>query len=398
MLRLRPRFDAPVPSYSAMLQPYSRPHSAAHAVVVTLALVLLLSSTFAMAQSATKPVARKSGFVPQTSVVWRGDIISARGYVNDLVKPYQTEQKGLLTVTPFSTISGIDAVVAGQADIAGSARPMHDKRDEERELVFQPVALDAIVAITHPRNPVGSITLAQLRQLYLGRIKNWNEVGGPDALINLYSIAAPLDGLEYSFRHLLYKRGEQRVGVPRLYLNTSKLEEAIAIDPNGLGLSSLSSVYANKGVKMLAVEGISASSARVADGSYPLFTTLYIVHREDSPNLESIDTFVRYLNSPTALATMRRHQLVPYIEAGDVHALDTQRLAFVDAQIASVTPADVAAMPRPAIAAPRATLQARLGVAPGAESTQQAREAVQQAEALKAAQAAEAARKNEEPR
>lgn len=343
--------------------------------------------------ASAKPATKKptaAAFVPETIVVWRGDIVSARGFTNDLIKEYQKEKKGLLTVQTFSTVSGIDAVIAGSADVAGSARAMHDKRDEERALVFQPVALDAIVPVIHPRNPANNITLAQLRQIYLGRITNWKDVGGADAPINLYSIAAPLDGIEFSFRRLLYKRGDQKVAAPRLYLNTSKLEEAIAIDPNGLGLTSLSSSYANKGMKMLAVEGISASTQNVANGTYPLFNTLYIVHREDAANRPAIDSFVLYLNSPTALQTMRRHQLVPFSEAGDVYSRDGERLAFIDTAIAGVTPAEIAAMQRtrdlPPMSAPRATLEAKVSVAPTAESTQQARDNLRKAEAKKAEQ------------
>ena len=357
--------------------------------------LLLLAASAPSAFAAGSGKSRAAAFVPKTSITWRGDIVSARGFTNDLIDVYRKEQQGLLTVQPFSTISGIDAVIAGSADIAGSARAMDEDRESERQLVFQPVALDAIVVITHPRNPVGSISLAQLRQIYLGRLKSWQELGGPDVPINLYSIAAPLDGVEFSFRQLLYKRGEQRVAAPRLYLNTSKLEEAIAIDPNGLGLTTLSSVYANKGIKMLSVEGSTATSQSISDGSYPLFMTLYVVQRADSPNLTAIEDFARFLGSPSALQAMRMHQLVPFAEAGDVYSRDDERLALIDSAIVSVTPADVAAMPRkrgerPAQSAPRATLQERISIAPSAPLTEEARKNLARAEAAKAKAAEEA--------
>ena len=359
-----------------------------------IAVTALAALALAMAMPAADAAGNKA-VAPKSSIVWRGDIVSARGFTSDLVAVYRKEQQGLLTVQAFSTISGIDAVIEGKADIAGSARAMNEARESEQQLVFQPVALDAIVAVTHPRNPVGNITLAQLRQIYLGRIKNWQELGGADASINLYSIAAPMDGVEFSFRRLLYKRGEQRVAAPRLYLNTSKLEEGIAIDPNGLGLTALSSVYANKGIKMLSVEGRTATSQSIADGSYPLFITLYVVQRADAPNRAQVDDFVRFLGSAPVAQVMRRHQLVPFSEAGDVYTRDGERLALIDSAIVAVTPADVAAMPRDRelqpVAAPRATLQERIASAPGAESTQRARENLARAEQDKAA-AAEAAK------
>ncbi len=363
-----------------MFAPHPTMFSRFLAAIALALLVLATSMPPASAASGSKAAA----FVPKTRITWRGDIVSARGFTSDLVEIYRKEQQGLLTVQPFSTISGIDAVIEGKADIAGSARAMNEARESELQLIFQPVALDAIVAVTHPRNPLSSISLAQLRQIYLGRVKNWQEIGGADAPINLYSIAAPLDGVEFSFRRLLYKRGEQRVAAPRLYLNTSKLEEAIAIDPSGLGLTTLSSAFANKGIKMLAVEGSQATTMSIADGSYPLFTTLYVVQRADAPNRSEIDDFVRFLGSPSATQVMRRHQLIPFAEAGDVYTRDDSRLALIDSAIVAVTPADVAAMPREPelrpIAAPRATLQERIATAPGAESTQRARENLSRAE------------------
>ncbi|MGB0133661.1 substrate-binding domain-containing protein [Dokdonella sp.] len=320
-------------------------------------------------------------------IIWRGDIVSARGFAKELVVAYRKDHQGELKVEAFSTISGIDAVINGSADIAGSARGMHQGRETERDLVFQPVALDAIVAVTHPNNPVSNISLAQMRQVYLGRITNWKELGGPDATINLYSIAAPLDGLEYSFRRLMYRHGDQKIAAPRLYLNTSKLEEGIAIDPNGLGLSSLSNSFANKGMKMLSVEGIAASTQSVANGSYPLFITLYVVSRQDSPNDLAVDNFVSFLDSPSAKQVMRQHQLVPYSEAGDVYAMDGNRLTFIDSAIVDVIPADLASFPRtrepPPLSAPRATLEARTRIAPTAESTQQARDNLERVEQQK---------------
>lgn len=345
-------------------------------ITALLLFVLLISANSAMAATVSKKTSKN--FVPKAQIIWRGDIVSARGFINDLVDAYRKDKQGLLTVQQFSTISGIDAVIAGRADIAGSARAMNEDREVEHPLIFQPVALDAIVAVTHPKNPVSNITLAQLRQIYLGRTKNWQELGGTNATINLYSIAAPLDGVEFSFRSLLYKRGEQRVAAPRLYLNTSKLEEAIAIDPNGLGLTTLSSAYANNGMKMLRVEGKTATTQSIADGSYPLFINLYVVQRDDAPNRAVVDDFVRFLGSPAALHAMRKHQLVPYSEAGDVYTRDDVRLNFIDSAIVSVTPTDVATMPRKRgsapVAAPRATLQERIAIAPGAESTEQARD------------------------
>ena len=364
--------------------------------------LLTLAFVFGIAASAS---------AAEDELLWRGDHATGRTIMDELAKEYAKEKKGKITLQPFSTVSGLDAVAQGTADIAGSARPKYTKRPEEAGINFVPVALDAAVMITHPKNPVASLTLHQVYDIYYGRILNWTALGGEPKDINLYGIAAPLDGVEFSVRDLVFRNGDQRVAIPRLYLNTTKLEEGIAIDPAGLGLSTLASIHGNAGVKALAIEGIGATQATIADGSYPLYITLYLAEKVDSPKQAAIDRFIEFLASPTAKEILRKHDLVPYSDATDAIARASTRTAFIDAHlgreataagaVAAVTPAPVAAsVPPPTptpVAAPRATLESKARVAPTAESTEQARANLARSEAAAAEKkAAQAAAKSED--
>lgn len=327
-------------------------------------------------------------FAAQDELVWRGDHATGRAIMEDLAKEYARQKKGKISLQPFSTLSGLDAVAQGTADFGTAARDKYARRAEEANLDFTPVVLDAAVLITHPQNPVQSLTLKQIYDIYYGRITNWKDLGGPDKPINLYSIASPLDGVEYSLRALVYRNGDQRIAAPRLYLNTTKLEEAVTLDPAGLGLSTLANTHANKKVKALAVEGVAPSTQTVVDGSYPLFITLYAVTRPDSPKKAAVDRFLAFLDSPEAKAILRKHDLVPYSDAGDVAARNETRMAFIDAHVGR-SAADVAAAATP-MSAPRATLQSRITSGPTSELTQAARENLARAEAKKAAEQAAA--------
>jgi phosphate transport system substrate-binding protein len=344
---------------------------------------------FALALSFAATATPTNAAAPD-ELIWRGDHASGRALMDDLSKQYTKEKKGKITLQPFSTLSGLDAVANGTADIAGSARGKYARRSEEANLDFVPAALDAAVLITHPRNPASNLTLKQIHEIYYGHITNWKELGGNDAPINLYAIAAPLDGVEFSLRELVFRNGDQRIAAPRLYLNTTKLEEAIALDPAGLGLSTLAGVATNKGIKMLSVEGVPPSTTTVADASYPLFITLYVANRADSPKHEAIERFVAFLDTPAAKDILRRHQLIPYADAGNAIAHNGERMAFIDAHVgrdaagtAAATMAATASTPTP-VSAPRAVLAAKTAVAPTAESTQAARENLARAEQAKA--------------
>jgi phosphate transport system substrate-binding protein len=367
-----------------------------------LVLALSLLSAGSALAAPKKAAAPAPAAASADDLIWRGDHATGRVLMEDLAKQYAKEKKGKISLQPFSTLSGLDAVAAGSADFAGSARPKYSRRAEEASLNFIPVALDGAVLITHPKNPVSNITLKQIHDIYYGRIKNWKDLGGPDKEINLYAIASPLDGVEYSLRELVFRNGDQRVAAPRLYINTVKLEEGITLDPAGLGLSTMANAYSNKGVKMMSVEGVAPTTATVGDGSYPLYITLYLAERNESPKQAAIERFLAFLETPSAKDILRRHQLIPYSDASAVLAKNDQRMAYIDAQVgrdAVATAGAIAAagaQPTP-VAAPRASLEAKARIAPTAETTQEARANLARAEEKKA-EAKQAAAKPAEPK
>jgi len=316
-------------------------------------------------------------------LVWRGDLATARAFMIDIAKQYEAQKQGKIVLQPFSTISGLDAVSANTADIAGSARPAMPKRIEESSLKFYPIALDAIVPITSPKNPVSKLGLKQLHDIYLGKLTNWKEIGGEDKPINVYAVAGPLDGIEYSTRLLLYKNGDQRVAAPRLYVNTSKLEEGIALDPAGLGLSSLSGVYANRNVKMLNVEDVAPNSTTVANGSYPLYTPIYLAVREDSPRNGDVAKFMEFLRTPKAQEVMRQHQVVPYETAVDLNNKLEERQAFINARLTQTPTIVATASTETPVGAPNAILESKMRIAPTAPSTEEARQRAERAKEKK---------------
>jgi phosphate transport system substrate-binding protein len=328
------------------------------------------------AGAAKKSAKAKTAAPPLPSIIWRGDHNTARAFMKDMAADYEKGKQGRVALTPFSTISGLDAVNDGTADIAGSSRPPMPDRAEEKGTNFYPVAWDALVMITSPKNPVSNVTLKQIHDIYLGQLTNWSDLGGPASEINLYAVAGPLDGNEYSLRDLIFHHGDQAVAVPRLYVNVEKLEEGIAIDPHGLGVTTFSAAHANPGLKMLTVEGITPSTASVADGSYPLYSTLFLASRDDSKNHEAITKFVQYTSSEPALAILRRHGLVPYTEGQNLTAKQAERVAYIDAHVypGAVVAVAAATGSQTPVSAPVATADFLIRTAPNAPETQEAKD------------------------
>jgi phosphate transport system substrate-binding protein len=339
-------------------------------VRLTRLLSVALIGAFLISPAAVAKTHSKKHAAPKgPTLIWRGDVATANGVVNEVAEAWESTGHGHIELQPFNTASGIDAVAGGTADIAGSARPS-DGSAQNANLTFTPVAWDALVLITGASNPVSGLTLTQVHDIYYGKIHNWSEVGGSNAPIDVYAVASPGDGVEYSLRSLLFGRGDQPVAAPRLYVNTRKLEEGISLNPNGFGVATLTDISGNNKVKAIPINGKPATVANIADGSYPLFTTIYLVTNPSSPKATQAQAFLDFVQSEPGKAAMRKHAVLPYADGAALAAIDKSRrpgmLAEVGARPSRRTP----------VSAPGATYASRVAVAPTSPDTAIAKQAL----------------------
>lgn len=320
------------------------------------------------------------------TLTMRGDVATTRGLMEDIAKAWTRSGHGKIDLQPFNTASGLDALAHGSADIAGSARAGNGS-SQEAGLTFTPVAWDALVMVTHRSNPVSNLSLKQLHDIYYGKITNWSDVGGASEPIDVYAVASPGDGVEFSLRKLLFGRGNQPVAAPRLYVNTAKLEEAIALDPKALGVSTLARVAGNPKLKIIRIDGTAPSASTLASGSYKLFTPLYMVTNPSSPHAADAQAFVDFVKGDKAAALLRKHDALPYDAGTALAAMDSSRRSQILAEVG----AHAVAEPTPSapIAAPGATYASGAASAPTSERTAQAKRALEERRA-KAAEAAAA--------
>lgn len=80
---------------------------------------------------------------------------------------------------------GIQMLIDGELDFAQSSRPLTSaerRRSQQRgiTLVEIPVMLEGVAVATHPDLPIPGLTLTQLKDIYIGQLTNWNQVGGPN--------------------------------------------------------------------------------------------------------------------------------------------------------------------------------------------------------------------------
>lgn len=152
------------------------------------------------------------------------------------------------------------------------------------EYEVTPVALDGFVFITHKDNPVDSLTVQQIKDIYSGEITNWKEVGGNDCEIIPYQRERN-SGSQTAMEQLVMKDielMEPKEGY-RISSGMGGLVEAVAEYENrtsSLGYTYyyyLNNLYRNDDIKVLKIDGISPDNENLRNKSYPFATAYYVV-------------------------------------------------------------------------------------------------------------------------
>ena len=191
---------------------------------------------------------------------------------------FEQEHPGVeVQVSGNGSVEGIRALLQGEADIATSSTFIPDPELQlarERDIYPVPfrIGYDCILPVVHRGNPVDNLSLAQLKNIYLGQIDNWRQLGGPDRKIRVIA-RDTASGTHDVWHHLVMDQAQDLSG-SSLKHSSSDVVSAVAEEPDAIGYISLA--YLNAQVKPLRVNGIMGSSRSLRDGSYPISRPLFM--------------------------------------------------------------------------------------------------------------------------
>lgn len=205
---------------------------------------------------------------------------------------------------------GIKALIDGSTDIANSSREIKKTEAElakskNVEPVETVVAIDAIVPIVNPRNPVKNLSADQLSQIYQGKITNWKEVGGENLEIVVISRDSSSGTFE-AWGELVLKGAKVS---PRAQLQASNGAIVQAVSKNKYALGYIGLGYIDKTVKALTVNGVQASDKTALSKEYPVSRFLYM-YTNGVPKGETAK-YIKFVLSPAGQALVKKEGFVP---------------------------------------------------------------------------------------
>lgn len=197
-----------------------------------------------------------------------------------------------VTVEFTGSSAGIESVLQGRADIGNVSRRLR-KEELAAGAVENVVAIDGIAVITHPSNHVSDLTMGQLEEIYVGRIRNWQELGGAEEPVVVVGREAG-SGTRSTFEELL--------GIEDLCAYANEMDSSgavmarVAATPGAIGY--VSADIPDGTVQIMALDGRLPKPEQIRDGSYLLRRPFVMV--TDGPVVQqsmAVQAFFAYTRS-----------------------------------------------------------------------------------------------------
>jgi phosphate transport system substrate-binding protein len=227
------------------------------------------------------------------SLTGTGCSVSVPGYLSDLALEYERETGVKIFVLGGGSVRGLADLHEGRVDFAASCQSKSAEDPEDFEYIL--ASWDALVFIVHKSNQVSSISPAQVRDIYEGRIDNWKRLGGPDRrLISIISTPNGMGGIGEALSKMVLngKRPLQQKNSSLQASSAAIWEQLVEEMPEGFASTGFGSAR-KRNVKMLKVNGVLPTKDNIISGKYPFRRPLYIVIRKDAkPEVRKFAAFV----------------------------------------------------------------------------------------------------------
>jgi len=274
------------------------------AIVLVLICALLGGCAGSIGPRAASVATAERPALPTGKITFAGST-TMQPLVEKLAEQYRRDNDGIqMEIAAGGSVVGINAVQAGRVDVGMASR---DLKDSEMKAGMQqfPIAYDALAVIVNPKNPVRSLTVVQLRDIYLGKLTSWKELGGPDTRIRAV-VREVSSGTRGAFDDLVL--GGQAPAVrSSAEVTAGEVETTVAGDPGAIGYVGFGNLRPD--IAVVSVDGVAPSPEAVQSGSYKLRRPLILLLGSLSRPLAR--TFVDFALSPEGQSLVAQDGWVP---------------------------------------------------------------------------------------
>jgi phosphate transport system substrate-binding protein len=231
-----------------------------------------------------------------------------------LTAEYRKSNPGIFfTVKGGGTALGINALINSDVDICAASRtfePNETKLLAEKYGtigISTSIARDAVCILVNKANPITSIKLSRLKDIFTGKLKDWSYLGineNPIVLVRRNDNSGT--ALHFKMRVL---EGEEFESSSIVQSTVEELLEFIEENPNAIGFSGL---IHSKDARIIAVDDVLPTKENVKNGRYPLSRYLHL-YTISTPT-GAVKDFIDWIISPAGQKIIEGVGFIPLFE------------------------------------------------------------------------------------
>jgi phosphate transport system substrate-binding protein len=245
---------------------------------------------------------------PGRSLVITGSY-SMTPLVKEIAGRFEGSHAGVrIEVQAVGTTRGVSDARQGLADVGMAARAL--RPDEAANLYAGTIARDGICIVVPRSNPVADLTDAQVTTLFVRITTNWKDVRAPEGPVTVVGLNE-----NRALNQAFLERFKLKIGQVRYDVTAGDARqalEAVARDPLAVGFATIgqaAEAAPTLGLRLVPFNGVPATTANVANGTYAFVRPLVLVTRE--PPQELAREFIEFARSPAVRDLIEKYHEVP---------------------------------------------------------------------------------------
>lgn len=191
----------------------------------------------------------------------------------------------------------------------------------------QVLALDGLAVIISPANPVDSLSILDIADIFSGAIVNWDEVGGPDLPITVLARDDESGTFGEFNAQILRPNGVELSPEAKRFESNELLSDEVAVTPGAIGFTGLPYIRSAKAVAIRTECGLVSTpdSFGIKTEEYPLARRLYL-YTTGAPIPEQAQKLLDYTKSDEAQQVIAD---AGFVDQGiDVRPINSQGVRF----------------------------------------------------------------------
>jgi len=269
--------------------------------------VMVLTTGIAFAvggREAQRPAAAPAA-VPYTIAI--GGSTSVNPLMELLIAEYQKSHSNVkFTVSATGSGDGIKGAASGTYEIGMSSREL-TPAEIGTGLEALVIAIDGIAVILNNSNPIASLSMEQIKDIYTGKITRWEQLGssarGKTGGIAVIS-REPGSGTRGAFEELLRFQDQLVKGAVE-FDGTGAIKAEVSRNADAIGYISLGSL--DNTIKPLNVNNIAPANENVVSGFYKIARPFILVTKKGVPLHAETKAFVDWIMAGAGQGIVRKN-------------------------------------------------------------------------------------------